>query len=232
MMSTAIAHQAAPSQLATLYRTVSELLLNPCERDADRISRGLAALDGQPMMADPVRAFIATPSSTNVDEYVAVLELTPPCPLYLGAYVYKEPESCRGAGVSSRNGYMLEMSATYRHFGVELGGGELADFLPAITEFLAISLERTDRDGIGLRRRFVEKQVRPGLRPMREALEKYDSPYALLIAALEAAVEEDIEMHSADPIWAEPKRVGAPPQPPIISFHPKGQRVAGAGGVA
>ncbi|MCW5695123.1 MAG: hypothetical protein KIS96_00160 [Bauldia sp.] len=231
-MGAASPHRTTAGQLAALYRTVSELLLNPSERDAGRVARRLAGLDGPAAMVEPVRAFMAAPRSTDLDEYVAVLELTPPCPLYLGAYIHQEPQSCRGAGVSGRNGYMLELAGTYRHFGVEIGGGELADFLPAIVEFLAYSLEHSDRDGIGLRRRFVEKQVRPGLGPMREALAKYDSPYALLIAALEAAVAEDIAVHAEIPMWAEPARIGAPPRAPIISFHSRGRRVAGAGGVA
>ena len=159
--------RATTERLAALYRLASELLLSPDERRPKRISDDLRALKGAPdAMVDPISEFLATPSSNDTDEYLNVLELTPPCPLYLGTYIFDEPKSCLGTGFSGRNGYMIELAGAYRHFGFELGGGELADFIPAMTEFLAISLV-TDCDRIGLRPRFVERYVQPGLAPMR-----------------------------------------------------------------
>ena len=122
----------------------------------------------------------------------------------------KEPTSCRGAGTSGRNGYMIELAAVYRHYGFELGKGELADFVPALAEFLAISLEYKNRDLIGLRRHFVETYIRPGLKPMCKALAKYQSPYELLIQALDAAVAEDIVAGADQPIWTPPAGAGRP----------------------
>ena len=213
-------------QLAALYRLTSELFLSPEHRRREEIDRQLASLKSAPAaMADPVREFLASPRSNDADEYVMVLELTPPCPLYLGDYMFDEPSSCRGAGFSGRNGYMIELAGAYRHFGFEIGGGELADYIPAMVEFLAISLDYRDRDQIGLRRRFVERYVRPGLTPMREKLGKYDSPYQLLVGALEAAVTEDIALHADAPVWVEPTRIGKPPTPPIITFGGKQGRL-------
>jgi nitrate reductase delta subunit len=190
---------ATAEQLAALYRLVAELFLYPEDRSADRTEAGRAALEQAPArLRQPIEAFLKESRAVDPDEYLAVLELSPPCPLYLGSYIFDEPKSCLGAGLSGRNGYMIELAGTYRHFGFELGSRELADFLPAMTEFLAISLEHHERDGIGLRRRFVESYYRPGLAPMREALAKYESPYGLLIAALEAAIEDDVAL-AADP---------------------------------
>lgn len=210
---------ASTAYLASLYRLASELLLYPDERRPEFVAEQLAGLDGAPAaIADPVTEFMAASRSSDPDEYLLVLELTPPCPLYLGSYIYNEPQSCRGAGYSGRNAYMLELGAVYRHFGFEIGHGELSDFLPAMAEFLAISLDARDRDSIGLRRRFVEKYVKPGLPPMRAALGQYDSPYGLIIQALETAVAEDIQSHVNDPIWVEPQRVGKPPAQPVVTF--------------
>ncbi len=61
----------------------------------------------------------------------------------------------------------MELANIYRHFGVELAGGEMADFVPVIVEFLGVSLEPSDRDRIGLRRYFVETMMTAGLASLR-----------------------------------------------------------------
>lgn len=212
-------HAIGPDQLAAVYETVAELFLYPEERDGDRIAEGLATLRGAPAaFAAPILAFLGERRAADLDEYLAVLELAPPCPLYLGAYIFDEPETCLGAGLSGRNGYMIEVAAAYRHFGFELGRNELADFLPAMAEFLAISLGHPERDRIGLRRRFVDTYFRPGLAPMRAALAQRESPYALLVAALEGAVEADRALHGDGPAWEPPRRAGRPPAT-VISYR-------------
>lgn len=205
--------------LAAFYRAVAEMLLYPEDRNNERIAADLAALADAPEEArNPLTSFLASPRASDLDEYLAVLELSPPCPLYLGSYIFDEPSSCLGAGLSSRNGYVIEVAAVYRHFGFENTGRELADFLPLMTEFLAASLERLERDGIGIRRRFVEHYFHPGLKPMRERLVQYDSPYAGLVAGLEIAIERDRTLQAADPIWVPPARVGRPPAT-VMSFR-------------
>lgn len=203
-----------PLVLASSYRLIAELLLNPSVRDPARIEAERETLAFAPAsVREPVKAFLASPSADDVDEYTKTLELTPPCPLYLGAYIYDEPKSCRGAGMSGRNGYMIEIGAIYGHFGFALDGRELADFLPAMVEFLALSLEHRDRDTIGIRRRFVEQYVQPGLPPLRKALAKFDSAYGFLIEALQAAVDEDAIAMFDGPVWIPPKEAAKPRQP-------------------
>lgn len=221
---------ATAEQLSGLYRIVAELFLYPEDRNAARIQAGRAAIENAPAeLREPIDAFLAESRAVDPNEYLAVLELSPPCPLYLGYYIFDEPDTCLGAGLSGRNGYMIELAGTYRHFGFELGTKELADFLPAMTEFLAISLEHPGRDQIGLRRHFVERYFRPGLAPMRDALAKYESPYGLLLTALDAAIDADLSLRTAEPIWAPPARVGRPPIAPVISYHAK-QGAVPAGG--
>jgi nitrate reductase delta subunit len=163
----------------------------------------LALARASAAVREPIEKFFATPGADSIDEYTQTIELSPPCPLYLGAYLFDEPTSCRGAGTSGRNGYMIELVNVYRHFGLELDGVELPDFLPVMVEFCAFSLERRELDGIGLRRRFLEQQLRPGLAPLAARLAEYESPYALPVTALEALCAEDLVCHPGT-AWAPP----------------------------
>jgi nitrate reductase delta subunit len=199
--------------LTASYRLIAELLLHPDDRDGATIQALTLELDDA--SGDSIGAFLADAAGGSRDEYVQTLELAPPCPLYLGAYLFDEPTSCRGAGTSGRNGYMLELSGLYRHFGFELTGGELPDYLPAVVDFLWLSMVHRDRDTIGLRRRLLQHYVLPALGPMREALEKYHSPYALIATALAKTVEQDLEQLGDGPVWKPPPD----PSGSIASLH-------------
>lgn len=195
----------AQDWLVPAYQLIARLLLHPDDRDGTAIAAAVDRLAGAPApVHEPVQRFLADPRAASGDEYVQTLELSPPCPLYLGAYLFDEPTTCRGIGASGRNHYMLELVGMYRHFGIEIAGGELPDYLPAMADFLWISLGRVERDGIGLRRRFLEAFVRPALPRFREALAEYHSPYSLLAGALEAAVSHDLELMGDAPAWRPP----------------------------
>lgn len=190
------------AELEVVYRVIGELLLHPDQRDTASIEEWLGRLRcAPPAVTEPLDAFLGDPAAWSAELYVQTLELAPPCPLYLGAYLFDEPKTCRDVGISGRNGYMLELGGVYRHFGLEVQGGELPDYLPLMVEFLGISLERAGSDRIGLRRRFLEHYVRPGLAPLQEALTAHESPYARLVAALEAGVEADLEAMGDTPAW-------------------------------
>ena len=210
--------QAAPAawDLGAMYRVISELLLNPAFRDEERIAQNLARLGNSPVR-ECIERFLASPRAFDVEEYTQTLELSPPCPLYFGAYIYEEPSSCRGAGASGRNQFMIELAALYEHFGFTLGDQELPDFVPVAVEFLAVSLEHPERDGIGLRKRLVDKYVHAGLAPLRKALQKYESVYEHLIEALEIAVNEDLERLADDPVWLPPEVKDTIPKRPAAA---------------
>lgn len=192
------------SELATVYGIISELFLYPEDRDMARIDADILTLGGRPELLTPIGNFLAAPASVNVEEYVATLELTPLVPLYLGSYLFEEPGSCRGAGMSGRNGYMLELNNIYRHFGVEFSGREMSDFVPVVVEFLGLSLDRLDMDEIGLRRYFVETLLINAIECLMSALRKAESPYQHLIEALRIALTEDITQMAGGPIWRAP----------------------------
>ena len=187
------------------YRLIAELLVHPEDRDRDKIDALFRALwDAPKKVREPISEFLNDPLALSRSEYVQTLELSPPCPLYLGSYLFDEPTTCRGIGTSGRNAFMLELRGLYGHFGFQMQGGELADYLPILVDFLGISLDHQERDRIGLRRRFLEHYVLPGLEPLRKALDKYTSPYSLLVSALEAAVEEDRSGMGDQPAWQPP----------------------------
>ncbi len=202
------------TQLASAYRLIAELFVYPEERDVTLIEAEMIRLGNAPeALREPIQALLDAPGSASPEEYVATLELAPPVPLYLGSYLYSEPESCRGAGMSGRNGYMLELSNIYRHFGVELAGAEMSDFLPVIVDFLGLSLERSEADQIGLRRYFVESLLLNAIESLFSALRKYESPYAHLLEALRVALADDIAHMAGGPKWQPAAEADRSPVP-------------------
>ncbi len=191
-------------QLASAYRLISELFLYPEDRDTELIEVELAKLESALKIRAAIEDFLVVPASASVEEYIATLELEPLVPLYLGSYLFEEPNSCRGAGMSGRNGYMLELNNIYRHFGFEFTGREMADFAPVVVEFLSLSLERMELDQIGLRRYLVETHLIDGIDSLLTAMRKAESPYERLVDALRLALDEDLEQMSDGPLWQQP----------------------------
>jgi len=219
------------TQLSAAYRLIAELLLYPEDRDPASIEAAMAALATAPeALREPLDDFLAAPLAGSAEEYVTTLELAPAVSLYLGSHLYDEPKSCRGAGMSGRNGYMLELANIYRHFGVELAGGELADFLPVTVEFLGVSLERGDQDRIGLRRYFVETMLIKGLASLASALRKHESPYAHLVDALGVALAEDIAQMAGGPKWQPPADDDRLPAPATVGGPAVANHTASANG--
>ena len=220
------------TQLAYTYRLVSEMFIYPEERDMARIKTEMDWLDEAPAeIRTPLKAFLALPAAMSAEEYVATLELTPVVPLYLGAHLYGEPKTCRGAGTSGRNGYMLELANIYRHFGIELDGGEMADFVPVVIEFLAISLDRGDADEIGLRRYFVEQLLVKGFEALLAALRRYESPYAHLVDALQVALAEDVKHMAGGPKWRPPAGDDQPPISAVVHDQAAADNATSTNGV-
>ncbi len=80
-------------ELAASYRLIGELLLHPAERDDAVVRQELKTVGACPAaILTPIERFLADPASHSGDEYVQTVELAPPCPLYLGHYLFEEPE--------------------------------------------------------------------------------------------------------------------------------------------
>lgn len=213
------------ADLKTAYELAAELLLSPDDRDAAKITRlNDEHAHSLPEVAAQISTFLASPDSDSVDEYTETLELAPSCPLYLGAHLFDEPSTCNGIGSSGRNPYMLEMLGIYEHFGLDLAGRELPDFLPVMVEFLAISLDAQVRDQVGLRRWFLEHHLQPGLGPLSDSLGKFESPYLHVIAALREAMAEDLRRMGDAPAWQPPDAPAKSVSLPVLGSNDSPRR--------
>lgn len=182
------------------YKLIGELFLPPeARRDPEAL---LAAAAQTPEhVGVELASFIVDEGAWCSEHYIQTLELSPPCPLYLGAYLFDEPRTCNGVGRSGRNAYMIELRNIYRHFGLELAEAELPDYVPAVVDFLWLSLERAARDRIGLRRLLLERYVHPALAPFEAALARHDSGYASVAGVLRELVVDDCMDMSSQPRW-------------------------------
>lgn len=195
------------------YRLGSEFLVHPEKRDRRVIEAAFERLSDRSTTDAPeaLHQFDDVEGGKSTDEYVQTLELSPPCPLYLGTYLYDEPDSCRKAGLSDRNQYMLELKNLYWHFGVAPPDDELPDFVPMMVDFARVSLGRDVRLAEPLRRYFLEEHFLPGLAGFRSKLDDYESPYALVIEGIEAVAEMDVARIDV-PAWSPSDET--PQEPP------------------
>lgn len=159
-----------------------EALIEECQTEVLPVLR--RSVDGP--AADRLETFLEAYETLSVDEYVHTHELDPECPLYVGHYEFDEPETCRDVADADRNQYMVELNAIYEHFGFELAD-ELPDFVPAMVEFLWLTVPERDDD---LRDEFIDKFA--GLLPgMQEQFEERETPYRHLLAVLRRLLEAD-----------------------------------------
>ncbi len=178
--------------LPDLYAALAELWCSPQDVDREEVSRAAREEFSRWESMDEEGAallsrFLEDPILE--EEYVELFELDPRCPLYLGSHSFDEPQTCPGAGMSDRNGYMLELLAIYRHLGLTPNKGELSDYLPLMVEFLALSAESEDP----IREKLIEEYILPHLPPMRSRLEELNTPYLYLLEALERVLRIDVE---------------------------------------
>lgn len=195
--ATTVGTPAKPvAALACVYAAIAEWLLYPEEIDPGSLTDGAvnhalsAARVIGPGVEPELRLFLEERESVDAEEYVALFELSPRCPLYLGTHQFEEPKTCSSAGLSDRNTYMLEIANVYRHFGAELQA-ELPDFLPAMTEFLALSAGCPPADD-EVRVRLIEKLMIDGVRIVAGKLDEVDAPQGHLVVALAACLEAEL----------------------------------------
>lgn len=101
------------------------------------------------------------------EEYVATFDFHKRASLHLSYF--------RDGDRRQRGATLLGLKRRYREAGLELTGGELPDYLPAILEFAAFA-PGPDADAILGR-------MRPGIELLRASLHDLDSPYARVLDA-------------------------------------------------
>ena len=178
--------------LRDVYVALAELWSSPQDIDQEKadglISEALARWESIDEAGPTcLSRFLQAPVPET--DYVDLFELDPRCALYLGSHTFDEPTTCAGAATSDRNGYMLELGGIYKHFGMTLNGKELADYLPLMMEFLALSAESEDP----IRDKLIREYILPYLPPMRSKLEELKTPYLYLLDALERTLKFDLK---------------------------------------
>ncbi len=102
------------------------------------------------------------------EEYVATFDFHKRASLHLSYF--------RDGDRRQRGATLLGLKRRYREAGLELLGGELPDYLPAILEFAALA-PGEDADAVLAR-------MRPGIELLRASLHEIDSAYAAVLDAV------------------------------------------------
>ncbi len=185
--------------LKSAYSLIADLWCSPPETDAEReeLAQDVASVVGGLASIDEASAMLLSDflekNSVSDEDYIDLFELEPKCALYLGSHTYDEPKTCANAAVSDRNGYMIELIGIYRHFGQELDGKELPDYLPLMLEFLSLTVDSRDDP---IRGKLIAEYIVPFLPPMRSRLEELETPYLHLFGALEKVISVDLKSQS------------------------------------
>lgn len=135
-------------------------LLAAAERLGGRAGRELTAFLERRAGMDPW---------TVREEYVAMFDFHKRASLHLSYF--------RDGDRRQRGATLLGLKRRYREAGLELAGGELPDYLPAVLEFAALAPGEAADEILG--------RMRPGIELLRASLHDLSSPYA---AVLDAAV--------------------------------------------
>ncbi|MDP6264982.1 MAG: nitrate reductase molybdenum cofactor assembly chaperone [Pseudomonadales bacterium] len=198
-MSTNMSGADSKQTLSNVYSLIAELWCSPPEddvqrqeikSDAEEMARRLVSIDKE--SAQLLSRFLQENTISDTD-YIDLFELEPQCSLYLGSHSYEEPQTCANAAVSDRNGYMIELSGIYKHFGQMPNGLELPDYLPLMLEFLSMTV---DSDDDPVREKLLTEYLLPFLPPMRARLEELETPYLYLLDALEKIVRVETKSQS------------------------------------
>lgn len=169
------------------YALIAELWCCPSEADAGReaikknakdVIQRLETVDEEAALL--LSRFLGEEEIAEED-YIELFELDPQCALYLGSHTFEEPQTCATAGVSDRNGYMIELVAIYNHFGQKPNGSELPDYLPLMVDFLSLTVDSNDDP---VRSKYVHEYILPHLPAMQSKLKDMETPYLYLLEAL------------------------------------------------
>ncbi len=179
--------------LKKTYNCVAELWCSPQDVDMEKVRNEADEVVTSKILHRDVGALLAKFLEKNIvaeEEYIEMFELDPRCPLYLGSYSFDEPSTCANAAVSDRNEYMIEIGAIYKHFGFELNGKELSDYLPLMIEFLSLTVNKRNDS---VRKKFIEEYMLPFLPPMGSKLKELKSQYLFLLDTVESLIKLDLD---------------------------------------
>lgn len=182
--------------MANSFKALSLLLSYPTA-DLQSAARAIGAvLDRDPRLPAETRAGLAafvedfaTRDLYDLQErYVLLFDRTRSLSLHLYEHVHGESRD--------RGQALVNLLALYERHGLAATARELPDFLPLYLEFLSLLPEAEARARAGDPRHIVIA--------LRERLEKRASPYAALLAAVEALAEGATDTQSLAELRAAP----------------------------
>ncbi len=111
--------------------------------------------------------------------YVETFEIGSKCSLYAHQYVIRDKESEVG-------NYLLELKMVYKSHGLDMNTvKELPDYLPLMLEFLSIIWDKDPKS----RNAYIDKYMKPFIPKLIKCLSKIETPYLILINAIEKIIE-------------------------------------------
>lgn len=192
---------------AGTYRFLAEALLYPDDRDSAQLeAHARQAGAACPPWWDALQALLASPELRACDTYLESFEIGARAPLYLGHYLFAEPDNCRGAAICGRNDYMIHLKNLYRHFGLEMDDRELPDFLPLVLEFLALTVEHPEQER---RAWMIKHYILPALHGLGKKLTELENVYSPAAEILRDLIHEEL----ADPSATQAQAVTTAAQP-------------------
>ncbi|MEB3779196.1 MAG: nitrate reductase molybdenum cofactor assembly chaperone [Desulfurococcales archaeon] len=172
-----------------LYICISKLMSNPVEFEWDDIIECKRFMDETDSRSKELSRILhkaaniasiminAVRSGDLESHYISLFELSPKCPPYLGYYGFKEEQK--------RRMFMVEIAGYYKRFGLKMKRGELPDYVPAVAEFLGLTVY----SGLKARRVFVYKYVKPYIGSLIECLKKHSSLYHELYSVFDSLLD-------------------------------------------
>ena len=199
--------------MVSCYHLLAEVLLYPEERNQELIQQLAPRVKVAPdEVSKPLLELLNDPAIDDCGAYLEELEMSRKHPLFLGFYLFDEPESCQSAGTCGRNGYMIELTAIYRHYGFETDGREMPDFLPLVLDFLALSADQREGDRGARRTMLIERYLQPAATAMQKRFVEHTGPWSLAVdgflALLSAELDEPGLVRS--PVPSSPQKTPIP----------------------
>lgn len=150
-----------------------------------KAERAAATLPGE--LREPMEAFAGSLSGWDLarleEAYIRMFDLNPDCTLDIGWHLFGEDYA--------RGEFLVKLKAEHRKHGTE-DPAELADHLPAVLRLLG---EMPEEEAA----QFTKSFLAPAMKKIRTNA-KDESPYAGLLQALVAHLEDEVLTHAEEAV--------------------------------
>jgi len=188
----------AQDSLSILYLCLSRFMANPVELAEDDVESCKALARKEVRDSDDTVSKEASQVLSSIEaiaealtgsreglesHYIALFELSPTCPPYIGYYAFSDERD--------RRLFMVEVAEMYKVFGFKLAGRELPDYIPAICEFLGLTVGSKSEHRV----RFIVNYLKPYINSLLECLRRSSPLYFNLYNAFAKLIDIDLSIH-------------------------------------